>query len=121
MKLGHVRPEQLHVIADFRHGADSRPCSSDRVALFNRYSWRNTLNAVDLRLVHAVEELPSVRGKRLDISPLPLSKERIKSERALPGAAQTRNDDHLPDWKIEIEILQVVVPHSSQSNRWRGL
>jgi hypothetical protein len=45
---------------------------------------------------------------------LALGKERVERERTFAGATESRDDREFPDRQIEIEILQVVVPHPAQ-------
>jgi hypothetical protein len=87
MQLRDMQPKHFHVIANLRHRADRRAGASDAVALFNGDGRRNALDAVHLRLVHPVQELAGVRGKRLDIAPLPLGEKGIKRQRTLARTA----------------------------------
>src|SRR5207247_7780212 len=40
IKLGQVRPKQLHIIANLGHGTDARAGSFYTIALLNRNRWR---------------------------------------------------------------------------------
>ncbi len=93
MQLRDMGPQHFHVVADLGHRADRRAGGSDGVPLFDGDGRRDPLDAVHLRLVHAVKELPRIRGEGLDIPPLPLRKEGIECQRTLPRPAQAR-DDH---------------------------
>ncbi len=116
MQLRHVRPEHLHVVANLGHRADGRAGGPDGVALLDGDGGRDAFDAVHLRLVHAVEELPRVGREGLDVAPLALGEERVERERTLPRTAQAGDDDELVERQIEIEILQVVVADAPEAN-----
>src|SRR6185436_8821789 len=113
VKLGEVRPEQLHVIAQLGHGAHGRTGGLDGIALLDGDGGRDAVDAIHLRLVHAVEKLPRVRAESLDIAPLALGKERVEGERTLARAAETGDDDELVEGKIEVEILEIIVANAA--------
>ena len=48
------------------------------------------LDAFDARLGELVEELPGIRGQRLDVAPLSFRVDRVERERRLAGAARAR-------------------------------
>src|SRR5688572_25375373 len=75
--------QQAQVIVDLRGGADGRPRVSDAVFLANRNRRTDSFDAIDVRLLHALEELARVGRQRADIAPLPLGVNRIESERRL--------------------------------------
>ena len=77
---GEVWPEQLHVVADFRHGADGGARGLDGVPLLDGDGGRNAVDAVHLRLVHAVEELAGVGRKGFDVTALSFGIKRVKGE-----------------------------------------
>jgi hypothetical protein len=118
MKLGNVRPEHFHMLANLRHRAHRRPCRFDRVALFNGNSGGDAFDAIDLRFVHAIEELPRVRRESFDVTALTLGKKSVESQRAFAGSARASNDDQTAKREIEIKILEIVVSDAAQSNGW---
>src|SRR5205814_7032081 len=106
--------------ADLGHGSDGRSTRLNGVALFNRDGRRNGFDPVDLRLVHPVEELARVRGKGFDITTLALGKKGIEGQRAFARAAGPCDDEQAMQRQIEIEILEIVMSHATQTNRWNG-
>src|SRR5437870_1115123 len=121
MKLGQMWPQKLHIVGDLRHRSYRGAGRFDGVALFKRDGWRNALNAVHARLVHAVEKLASVGRKRFDITPLPFRVERIKCQRTLARPAQPCDHNELAQRQIQIKTLQVIVSDSAQTNHWIAL
>ena len=120
MQLREVRPQNFQVIADFGHRADGGAGGLDGVALLDGDGGRDAFDAVHLRLVHAVEELPGVGRKGLDVAALALGEERVKGERALARTAQARDDDELVERQVEIKIFQIVVTHAAQADHRVG-
>ena len=116
MQRGEVRPEDFQVVADFRHRADGAAGGADGVALLDGDGRRDALDAVYRRLVHAVEELPRVGREGLDVAPLALGEERVEGERGLAGAGETGDDDEFAERQIEVEALEVVVPHAPEAD-----
>jgi len=116
MEPGDLRPEHLHVVADFGHGADGGTGGLDGVTLLDGDGGRYALDAVHLRLVHAVEELARVGRKGLDVAALALGEEGVKGQRAFAGTAQAGDDDQLPEGEIEVKILEIVVADAAQTN-----
>lgn len=82
------RVEELEEIIHLSEGADGRASCADGVFLLNGNRGRDTLDFIDLRLVHAVEELPDVRGEGLDITSLSLGVEGVESERGFSRAGR---------------------------------
>jgi hypothetical protein len=76
-----TRIEHFQVIGKLGHRADGRARRAHRIRLVDRDRRRNAIDAVDLRLVHAVEELPRVRRERLDVTALPFGIQRVEDER----------------------------------------
>ena len=116
VKLRDVRPEHFHVVANLRHGADSRARGFDGIALLDGDGGRDAFNAVHLRLVHAVEELAGVRGEGFDVTALALGEQRVEGERTFARTAQARQNNELVERQVEVELLQIVVPHAAQAN-----
>ena len=77
-----MRPQYFHVVANLCHRADGGAGGADGVALFDGDGGRDAFDAVHLRLVHAVEELPRVWRESFDVTPLAFGVERVERERA---------------------------------------
>ena len=105
MGASDVRPHDLHVVANLRHGPHRTACGTDRIALLDGDRRRDILDPIHRGLVHPVEELSSVGGERLDVAALPLRIEGIEGQRAFAGSAQTCHHDPLPQRQVEVETL----------------
>ena len=95
VELRRACEKELQVVVQLRHRADRRARGAHRVRLVDGDCRRNAFDCVDLRLVHAVEELPRVRAEGLDVAPLAFGIQRVEDERRLPGARNARDDDEL--------------------------
>ncbi len=84
-ELRGAREEQLQMIVDLRHRPDRRARRAHGIGLVDGDGRRDSLDRIDLRLVHAVEELARVGRERLDIAALSLGVEGVEHERRLSG------------------------------------
>jgi hypothetical protein len=69
------------VIVDLGHRADGGTRGAHRVGLVDGDGRWNALDAVHLRTIHAVEELPRVGREGLDVAPLAFGVQRIEGQR----------------------------------------
>ena len=60
--------------------------------------------------------MAGVGGEALDIAPLALSKESIKSQTGFAGTGDTGKDDELGLGKLERDILKIVLPGTSDDD-----
>ena len=81
VQAGGTGKQQLQMIVEFGHRAHGGARSANGIGLIDRDGGRHSLDAVDLGLVHAVEELARIGGEGLDVAPLPLGVKRIEDQR----------------------------------------
>ena len=113
-----VRPagageEQAQVVVDLGDGADRRPRVAAGRLLVDRHRWRETLDEVDVRLVHLAEELPGVGRERLDVAPLALGEDRVEGERGLARAGEAGEDDEAVPREVDRDVLEVVLARAA--------
>ena len=72
--------EDAQVVVDLRDGRDDGARIAACRALLDGDRRGQALNLLDVRLLHAVEELPRVSGQRLDVAALALGIERVEGE-----------------------------------------
>ena len=111
-KLRRPREEEFQVVVQLRHRADGRARGLDGIGLVDGDGGRDAVDAVGLRLVHAVEELPRVRRKRLDVAPLSLGINRVECQRRFARPADPRDDDQFTQRQLEIDALEIVLPRA---------
>ena len=106
---GEAGKEELQVIVDLGEGADGRAGGADVVFLLDGDGGRDAFDGIDLRLVHAVEELPDVGREGLDVAALALGVERVEGERGFAGAGRAGDDGEFAERDFEVEVAQVVL------------
>ena len=72
--------EDAEVVVDLRDGRDNGARIAARRVLFNGNGRGQALDLLDVGLFHAVEKLPRIGGKRLDVAALALGIERVKGK-----------------------------------------
>src|SRR5690606_4339085 len=77
--------------------------------LVDRDRGRETLDEVDVGLVHLPQELARVRGQRLDVAALSLGEDRVERERRLPRPGQPRERDQGVAGQVEVDVAEVVL------------
>jgi len=80
-----------------------------RIGVIGTDMFKNAFDAIDARLVHAIEKLPRIGRKRLDVAPLAFRVDRVERERGFAGPGNAGHDDQLVQRKLEVEALQVVL------------
>src|SRR6267378_831853 len=120
MQLRGAREEQLQVVVQLGHRADRGARSSNRVGLVDGDRRRDALHGVDLRPVHAVQELSRVRTERFYVAPLPFGIEGVEDERGLARARHAGDDDELAARDRQGQILQVVLAGAADDNGVAG-
>ena len=85
-----ARVQQTQVVVDLGDGPDRRSGVARRRLLVDRDRRRQTLDEVDVGLVHLAEELARVRRERLHVAPLALGVDRVEGERRLARAGDAR-------------------------------
>lgn len=112
---GQSRKEKLKVVVDFGDGTDRRTGGFDIVRLFDGDGRRYSLDRIDPRLVHAVEELAGVGRERLDVATLPFCIDCVEGEGRFPRTTGTGDDMEQPAWEIQIHPAKVVLAGPTDS------
>ena len=122
-RAADAREEQPHVVVDLGRRADRRARVADAVLLPDRDRRRDAVDAIDVRLLHPLEELPRVGRQRLDVAPLPFGVDRVEGERRLPRPAHAGDDDQLAERQRDVDVLEVVrarAAHDELGGRFDG-
>ena len=120
VELRGPREQELDVVVQFRHRAHGGARGADLVGLVDRNRGRDAVDAVHLRLVHAVEELPRVRREGLDVAALSFCIQGIEHQRALARARHAGHHHQLVAGNGYGEVLQVVLPRAENVDGRRG-
>ncbi|MFN8665592.1 MAG: hypothetical protein U0164_00195 [Gemmatimonadaceae bacterium] len=116
-RASHARPEQAQVVVDLRRRPHGRARRLGGVLLLDRDRGRDAVDAVDVGLLHALEELPRVRRQRFDVAPLPLGVDGVEGERRLAGAGGAGDDGDRAARDGHVDPFQVVLPGAPDENR----
>jgi hypothetical protein len=81
MRNTDVREQQPQVVVDLGDGADRGSRVGSRGLLFDRNGRRQSLDQVDIGLLHLLQELARIRRQRLDIAALALGVDRVERQR----------------------------------------
>src|SRR5882672_5969058 len=119
-ELRRASEEQFQVIVQLGHRPDGRARGAHRVGLVDGYRRRDPLDRVDLRLVHAVEELACIGAEGLDVAPLPLGVERVEDQGRLSRPRNAADDDKLARRDLEREVLEIVLAGAADDDRGIG-
>ena len=113
VRLAHPRVQQPQVVVDLGDGADRGPRVAARGLLVDGDRRGQPVDEVDVGLVHLAEELPGVRGKRLDVPALALGEDRVKGQARLTGPGQPGEDDQRVARQVERDVLEVVLARAA--------
>jgi hypothetical protein len=81
IRSANARPEQAEVVVDLRRCADCRPRRLRRILLLDRYRRRKSVDGIDVRLLHSLEELTRIRREGLHVPTLAFGVDRIEGKR----------------------------------------
>ena len=71
---------------------------------------------VDIRLLHQLQELAGIGGKRLHITALALGIDRIEGERGFARAGQAGHHRQLVARNIDVDVLQIVLARAADGD-----
>ena len=103
------RVEQAQVVVDLGDGADRGPRVAVGGLLVDRDGGRQALDEVDVGLVHLAEELPRVRGERLDVPALPLGEDGVEGQAGLARPGQAGEHHEAVARQVEVDAAEVVL------------
>ncbi|CAM5197758.1 hypothetical protein CDEN61S_01756 [Castellaniella denitrificans] len=109
MQVAGAGVEQLQVVVELRHRAHGAARIAHRVDLVDGDGGQDAFDAVDLGLVHAVQELARVGRERLDVAALAFGVQGVEGQRALAGSGHAGHHQELPGADRQIQVLQVVL------------
>src|SRR5205823_13118053 len=105
------------VVVDLGDRAAGRPWGARRALLVDGDRGRETFDEVNVRLLHLTEELPRVRGERLDVPSLALGIDRVERERRFSRSREPRDHDELVAGYLDVDVLEVVLARALDVDR----
>ena len=109
VRVADAGVEQAQVVVDLGDGADGGARVAGGRLLVDGDRRRETLDAVDVRLVHLAEELARVGGEALDVAALALGVDRVEGERRLARPGEAGDDDEAVARQPQGDVLEVVL------------
>ena len=109
--------QQAQVVVDLGDRAAGGARVVRRGLLFDGDRRRQTLDVVDVGLLHHREELAGVGGQGLDVPPLAFGVQRVEGEGGLAGPGQARDDDEPVAGNVEVDVLEVVGARAAHRDR----
>ena len=109
----HARPQQPHVIVDLGDGADGRARIARGGLLLDRDGRGEAVDLVDVRLLHHLQELAGIGGKRFHVAALAFGIDGVESERGLARAREPGEHHQLIARNFEIDILEIVLARAA--------
>ena len=103
-----ARPQQAHVVEDLGGGPHGGPGVADAVLLADGDGRADPVDAIDVGLLHPLEELAGVRRQRLDVPALALGVDRVKRQAGLARAADAGDDHQLSQRQRHVGVFQIV-------------
>ena len=100
--------QQPHVVVHLGHRADRGARIADAVLLADGDGRGDALDAIDVGLLHPLEELPRIGRQRLHVAPLPLGVDGVEGERRLARPAHAGEHHQLAGGQGEVDVLEVV-------------
>ena len=110
VRMADAGVEQAQVVVDLGHGAHGGARVARGGLLVDGDGRRQTLDGVDVRLVHLPQELAGVGGQALDIAALALGIDGVEGEARLARAGQTGDDYEPVAREGKRDVLEVVLP-----------
>ena len=106
--------QKAQIVLNLGDGADGRSRVVTCRFLIDRNSGRQTLDGIDIGLVHLTKKLPGVSGKTLDVAALTLRKDRVERQGALAAATDTGEHHQLVARDRDVDVFEIVLsgpPH----------
>jgi hypothetical protein len=101
--------QQPHVVVDFGHRAHGRARVAAGRLLLDGDGRRQTVDLVDVRLLHHLQELPRIGRQALHVAALALGIDRIEGERRLARSRHAGEHDQRVTRQIYRDVLQIVL------------
>ena len=111
-----ARPEQAHIVVDLGDGADGRAWIARSGLLLDGDRRGQSVDLIDVRLLHHLQELAGIGRQALDIAPLAFGIDGVEGERRLAGARKAREHHQLVAGDIEVDVLEIVLACAANRN-----
>ena len=108
VRHAHVAVEEAQIVVDLGDRGHDRAGIAAGRALFDGNRRGQPLDALDVRLLHLVEELTRVRAQGFHIAALAFGVEGVERERGLAASGEAGHDGQRVAWDAHVDVAQVV-------------
>ena len=115
-----ARIQQAQVVVDLGDGPDGGARIARGRLLVDRDRRGETLDEIDVGLVHLAEELPGVGRQRLHVATLALGVDGVEGQRGLPRSGQAGEDDQPVPGELDGDVAQVVFARTAHHELIHG-
>ena len=112
--------QEAEVVVHLGDGADGGARVVGDALLVDGDGGGEALDVLDVRLVHAPEELARVGGERLDVASLALGVDGVEGERGLAGAGRAGDHDEPVAGDGDVYVLEVVLASAANHDAFEG-
>ncbi len=110
------RPQQAHVIVDFGDRGDGRARVAAGGLLLDRDRRRQSVDMLDVGLLHHLEELAGVGAEALDVAALSFRVDGIEGEARFARSAEARDHRQALAGDIDVDPLEVVLARAANAD-----
>ena len=111
-----ARKQQTQVVVDFGDGADRGARVVRGGLLLDRDRGRQTLDHVDIGLVHQLQELTRISRQAFDVPALAFCVQGVESQRRLARSRQPGDHHQLVARDVQVDVLEVVGAGASDAD-----
>src|SRR3546814_13870865 len=84
--------------------------------LFRSDGGGETLDMLDIGLLHHLQKLARISGEGFNIAPLPLRIDGVEGKRTFPRTGKAGDDDQLVAGQVDIDALQIVLARAAHGD-----
>jgi len=110
--VSNTGKEEAEIIVDLGDGPDGTAGIVAPLLLIDKDGRRQTLNLIDIGLVHDAEELAGVGAEGFDIAALAFGIDSVVSHTRLAATGDTGEDHELVFGESQIDVLEIVLTGS---------
>ena len=108
--------EEAEEVVDFGDGGDGGFAAPSRNALLDGHGRGKSVDMIDVRFFHLLDELASVGRHAVEEAALPFGKEDVEGEGRFSRSAQSGHDDEFVAGNFEGNVFQVVFAGAGDAN-----
>ncbi len=116
MKCSQPGIQHAQEIMNLGHRAHGRTGIARQVALPDGNCRAQSLNAIHFGSIQTLQKLPGARRQRFEVASFALGKDRIKSQRRLPGTTDPGDHDEAVAGQGDVYIFEIMLSCATNDN-----